>query len=95
MLLVGMWALTLANVCIASYAAAPIFGAFYQTLLERNLPAFVDNCKAAAGLYIVLGLLTSTTQYVADVLAVRWRAQLTLVLHREYLQPEARPFCWL
>ena len=93
-LLAAMWFLTLANVSVASYAAAPIFGAFYQTLLERDFDAFVDNCKKAAALYLFLGLLTSTSQYVSDVLAVRWRARLTCVMHKDYLHPDRRAFCW-
>lgn len=94
-LLVAMSVLTLANVFVASSAFAPIIGAFYETLLMRDLPAFVANCKAATVLCISLSLLTSTAQFLSEVLAVRWRAQLTYFLHRRYLHPGHRAFCWL
>ncbi len=91
----AMLVLSLTSVFIGSYAAAPILGAFYQTLLERDLAAFGANCRAAVLLSLLLSALTATTEFLRDVLAVRWRAQLTRHLHSQYLHPGHLAFCWL
>ena len=90
-----MMTLSLTNVFVGSYAAAPILGAFYQTLLERDLPAFGANCRAAIFLSLILSVLTATVQFISDVLAVRWRVQLTQHLHSGYLNSDYLAFCWL
>lgn len=82
-------------ICVCINVAAPIIGDFYRTLLERDLAAFVANCQAATLLCFTLSVVTSTGTFLSDVLAVRWRAQLTHFLHRRYLHPGRRAFCWL
>ena len=94
-LLAGMGALTLANVAVSAWFAAPLIGAFYQSLLQRDLAAFGANCKAATVLFMALSFLDSTAQFFSDVLAVRWRARLTDYMHRRYLHPGNLAFCWL
>jgi hypothetical protein len=90
-----MGVLTVATVFISGYAMSPVVGAFYRSLIERDLTAFIANCKYTAVLYVLMSVLTSTAQFLSDVLAVRWRAQLTNFLHNRYLHPDHRSFCWI
>ena len=95
LLFAAMGVLTVATVFISGYAMSPVVGAFYRSLIERDLTAFIANCKYTAVLYVLMSVLTSTAQFLSDVLAVRWRAQLTIFLHNRYLHPDHRSFCWI
>lgn len=72
-----------------------IIGSFYRIMLDRQLSQFLASAAHAAALYCCAALVASTTDGLAELLALRWRGALTRALQQLYCSPKADLYCRL
>ncbi|EKX43414.1 hypothetical protein GUITHDRAFT_110537 [Guillardia theta CCMP2712] len=81
----------LAKVALVASTAGSILGAFYKTLLAKDLAAFATNCvKALASHSHLVCLPEESDMRSIEILAARWRLELTSQLQRMYFDGRKR-----